>query len=281
MMHFCMNEASIMAQGDLLSHIRDCAEAGISYMEIRKACLIRFLRKGGTPEQLRDALREYGVTPACLNGVESISFQDRKGFSAVKESCEYLFWLCRYIGCEAAEVIASFGVGTEDREMIAEKTADALIRLSDTASRYGVKLALEYMAVPGSSVSRFSDALSIIRMTGKDNVGLLVDTWHHYAMGSTVEELAEAKKEEIFVVHTSDCPACLPGTAERARSYLPGDGNGVVPIVPMLEILDHIGYDGVFSVETFAPEYAEMPVPEYLREAKKKTLSVMRKAGVL
>ncbi len=279
MMQLCMNEASILAHGDVLSHIRDCAETGLTGMELRKASLFRYFRSGGSLEELKRTLQDCSIEPVCLGAVEQFSFHTPRGFKAVLESCEYFCYISRSIGCDCVEVIASPDVGTDDWETIETETVSALTRLSDTASHYGVRLALEYMGVNNGSVPTFEKALSIVRRTGRENVGLLADTWHHYAAGSPVGDISMARPEEIFIVHTSDCPSCEPGTLPRSESYMPGDG--AAPIVPILRELNGIGYDGVLSIETFLPAYAEMPVRDYLREVSDKTRAVMREAGVL
>ena len=53
----------------------------------------------------------------------------------------------------------------------------ALLRLSDAAADDGVRLALEFMAVPGSSVQTFAQCAEILEAVDRANVGMLLDTW--------------------------------------------------------------------------------------------------------
>ncbi|MBP3736630.1 MAG: sugar phosphate isomerase/epimerase [Lachnospiraceae bacterium] len=278
-MQFCMNEASIMAKGNLLQHIADCGDRGIRRIELRKVCLMDHLRSGGTLREIREALESRDMCVPCINSIESISFHDKRSMRLLKETAEYLFYCSREIGCDCIEVIASFKVPETDISRINAATSEALTALSDLAEPYGIRLALEYMGVPASSVQTFDQALSIIRQTGRENVGILLDTWHHFAMRSPVEDILKAKKDEIFIVHTSDCPDKEAGTLIRQESYLPGDG--ACPIVPMLKNLKKIGYDGIFSVEVFDPALLDQPADKFIPEAVEKTLAVMREADVL
>jgi len=273
-MEFCMNEVCIMEREDLPAHIRACAAHGIRHMEVRKAALLAWLRSGGTLEAVRRTLEETGVTVHCLNALEAITFHDSKGHQELTELAEFLFYCCRELNIPYIELIASFGVGTEDRAAIKAETVRALRELSDLARPYGVKLALEYMGLPGSSVVTFSQALEIIRETDRDNVGLLPDTWHHYAGGSAPEDILQARAEEIFIVHTSDCPAGPPCTIPRPLSYLPG--NGVVEIGKMIDCLRQVGYEGVFSVEVMDPALRSMETEAFLELAKEKTLPLLQ-----
>lgn len=268
-MQLCMNEMTIAKQGDLLSHIAACAEHGITQMEIRKASLLEFMRQGGTLEELRDAFLQYGVKPACLNSIESISFNNKRGMRVLTEMSEYLFFCCKTIGCGCVEVIGSFKVPAQSEAEIQEETVKALLQLSDAAKPYGVKLALEYMGVPASSVKTFAQALSIVNVVGRDNVGILLDTWHHYAGGSAAEDILKAKDGQIFMVHTSDCPQRAPLQALRAESVMPGDG--AVDIVSMLANLKQVGYTGAVSVEVMAPELQALPTVQLMEQAKLST----------
>lgn len=268
-MKFCINEMA-MQQGDILSHIREIGEQDIRYMEVSKAYLMNHLRNGGTLEEVRAALEKYQVTPVCLNSIESISFNPKRGMRVLVEMSEYLFYCCRSIGCGCVEVIGSFKVPSEDPQEIEENTAAALSQLADAAKPFGIRLALEYMAVAGSSVRDFDQALSIVRKAGRENAGILMDTWHHFAAGGSAADFARAKAEEIFMVHVSDCPACAPGTAVRTDSFFPGDGD--IPIGEMLQSLSGLGYDGPVSAEIMAPAIRNLPPAEYIAKAKRSML---------
>ena len=219
-MKFCINEMTIMKSGDILSHIAACSLHGIDCMEVCKRSLLQYLRDGGTLPALKEAFFDYGVKPVCINAIESISFHEKRGMRVLKEASEYLFYCSKEIGCDCVEVIASFKVPATSTEEINEETAQALRQLSDVAEPYGVKLALEYMGVPGSSVRTFLQAKEIIEAVERDHVGILLDTWHHYAMGSQPDDILQAKASQIFMVHTSDCPERAPGTAVRTERYL-------------------------------------------------------------
>lgn len=268
-MYLCMNEMSMARHGDLLTHIAACARQGITRMEIRKASLLDYLRQGGSLEQLKQTLARYGVLPVCLNSIESISFNGKRGMRVLNELSEYLFFCCRAIGCDCVEVIGSFKAPTDNEDEIREETVQALLQLSDTAAPYGIRLALEYMGVPASSVKTFDQALTIVNEVNRDNVGILLDTWHHYAGGGTPEGILRARGEQIFIVHTSDCPACAPLQAQRPQSYLPGDGAS--DIFGMLSAVKRIGYTGPVSVEVMDPALQDLPTDRLLELAKQTT----------
>lgn len=268
-MQLCMNEITIAKQGGLMEHIEACAASGITEMEIRKPFLLDYLRQGGSLEEVKGALDRCGVKPVCLNSIESITFNNKRGMRVLLEMSEYLFYCCRAIGCQYVEVIASFKAPTENVDEIHAETVKALQQLADTAKPYGVKLALEYMGLPISSVKTFNQALDIVNEVGRDNVGILLDTWHHYAGGSGTDDILKADRGQIFIVHTSDCPGHAPLEALRPESFMPGDG--VVEIGAMLKNLKKVGYDGPVSVEVMAPEIQALPTRQLFDMAKQTT----------
>ncbi len=277
-MKICFNEATVMGLGSLRTDIADSAKAGFRHMEVRKEKLLAFLREGYTLENLKELLQENHIQPMCINALAGISFTDRQNRQNMKEVCEFLCYCGSQIGCRDLEVIASFGVPTEDVAEINENTAASLKSLSKIARAYGMRLALEYMGVPKNSVKTFRQGLDIIRMVGEDNVGLLPDTWHHYAGGSAPEDILLAKPEEIFVVHISDCPECEPFTVQRNQCLYPGDG--AAPVTEILQNLKKIGYDGAVSIEIFGPEIQAMAPEEGVPAAYRKAKEAMEKAGV-
>lgn len=277
-MQLCMNEMTLGRNGTLLSHIEDCRKYGFSCMEVSKGNLFRCLRSGHSTQEIRAAFEKNGVTPACMNAVANITFNDQRGEALLKETAELLFAACRDIGCGQSEIIASFGVGTKNEEEIKEETVRSLQQLSAIAERYGVRLALEYMGLPDSSVQTFDQCLGIIRAAERENVGILLDSWHHYAMGSPTENILKAGGSEIFMVHISDCPQRAPGEALRKESYLPGDG--VIALTDMLRILKEIGYSGFVSAEILSPDILNLPVEESFPLVRNRMEKMLRAAGI-
>lgn len=277
-MKLCMNEMTFGRNGTLLTHIEDCRRHGISQLEIRKGDLMRCLRAGHTLAEIRAALDENGVTSASFNSIDNFTFNDARGAQLLKENAELLLSTCRQLGCSQMEVIASFNTPTGSKSEIFDETVRGLTLLSDLAARYGVRLALEFMATKGSSVQTLSECLDIVRAVGRDNVGILLDTWHFYAMGSTFESLEQTKGREIFMLHVSDCPAHAPGEAQRTESLLPGDG--VIDLKRLLQTLDNIGYDGVVSAEIFAPEITALPPEKMLPLVRERMERMLHAAGI-
>jgi hypothetical protein len=116
--------------------------------------------------------------------------------------------------------------------------------------------------------------MEIVERAGADNVGLLVDTWHHFAGGSKPEELLGPGSDKIFTVHIGDAPDKAPLTLRRNECIWPGDG--AVPIPEMLRNLKKVGYDGIVSVEIFDPGVQAMDPGLCIPLAYRRTAQAMK-----
>ncbi|HEX8234719.1 MAG TPA: sugar phosphate isomerase/epimerase family protein [Abditibacteriaceae bacterium] len=94
------------------------------------------------------------------------------------------------------------------------------------------------------------------------NVGLLLDCWHWYTSGGTVDELRTLKPEQVVYVHVNDAPAGVALDEQRDNvRCLPGE-TGVIDIAAFLQTLQSIGYDGPVTPEPFKKELKDLPDDE-------------------
>ena len=272
------NMATTMKSSTMENDILLAAKAGFRHIELRKEKLLNFLQRGGTLTGLKTLLEDNDIKPMCINALADISFHKGQARITVQELCHFLCYAGQFVGCPDLEVIAAFGAPTDDREEVTAETAGVLTELSKIAADYHMRLALEYMGVPKNSVRTYAHAMEIVERTGADNVGLLVDTWHHFAGGSKPEELLGPGSNKIFTVHIGDAPDKAPLTLRRNECIWPGDG--AAPIPEMLRNLQKVGYEGIVSVEIFDPGVQAMDPGFCIPLAYERTARAMKEAGV-
>ena len=275
----CYNMATTLKSSPLEKDVALTAAAGFRHIELRKEKHLDYLRRGNSLRSLRQLLEEHALKPICINALPDISFHTGQARVAVEELCHFLCYVGQYVGCLDLELIAAFDAPTDDREAVTTETAGVLTDLARIAADYHMRLALEYMGLPKNSVRTFDHALEIVNRVDLKNVGLLPDTWHHFAGGSRPEDLLRARADQIFTVHISDAPGKAPLTLRRAECVWPGDG--VVPIAAMLQNLQKIGYDDVASIEVFDPGVQATAPEQCIPQAYQRSVAVMRSAGVL
>ena len=207
-MQLCMNDVTIMKHEDLLTRIAAAGEADYPAMEIRKAAILQALREGHRIADIRGALEKAGIELACVNAVESITFNGKRGGRVLLEAAEYLFYLTKELGCDTVEVIGSFKAPTEDPEEIKKETAESLLRLSDVAKPYGIRLALFAVISPvliglllgpngiigmlcGATVTGFMLAVFMSNSGGAwDNAKKYIESGNHGGKGSDQHKAA-------------------------------------------------------------------------------------------
>ena len=120
----------------------------------------------------------------------------------------------------------------------------------------GAKLAVEFMGPAhlreGKQFEFIHDldtALKLIQMVGSSSVGLLVDVWHLYTSGGSVEDIRKIPADKVVSVQLADAPADIPREqCKNTDRRLPGE-TGAIDCVLALEILRELGYDGPITPE--------------------------------
>jgi sugar phosphate isomerase/epimerase len=129
-------------------------------------------------------------------------------------------------------------------------------------------------------IYKMSDMLALGRDIGS-NVGILLDCWHWYTSGGTLDELKKLKPEQVVYVHVNDAPrgVSIDQQMDNIRD-LPG-ATGVIDIAGFLGALKQIGYDGPVTPEPFKKELANLPSDEArLKTVGKSMDDIFTKAGL-
>ncbi len=129
-------------------------------------------------------------------------------------------------------------------------------------------------------IYRMEDMLRMGEEIGP-NVGVLLDCWHWYTSGGTLDELRALTPEQVVYVHVNDAPAGVPveEQLDNVRA-LPGE-TGVIDIAGFLQALQAIGYDGPVVPEPFKKELADLPSDDARLETVGAAMDkIFRQAGI-
>lgn len=274
-MKLALNGATTM-RASLAEDIAAASAAGFDCLEIWAAKLRKFFNYGGTSAELKRLLTEARLAPYSINSIERVTFRDERGRALLAAECEELCRVASEIGCPYVVVVPSplpAGVG---REAVVDESAATLSELADIAGRHGVGLAFEFLGQPDCSVQTLELADEIVRRVARPNVGLVIDSFHFYAGGSTVESIEALDPSRLFVFHINDAEDLPRERLEDRHRLLPG--LGILPLGEIVGALRRVGYDRVASVEIFRPEYWERDPTELAREAKAAVVKVLQAA---
>ncbi|MGB9880224.1 MAG: sugar phosphate isomerase/epimerase family protein [Anaerolineae bacterium] len=267
-----LNGATTM-KADLPTDIAAASAAGFQALEIWAAKLDTYLQEHSIAEL--DALfKQHAIFPASINSIEFITFRGERDYAQIIARCQQLCAWAHELGCDKIVVVPSpTPKGKVNRAAIQKESVRVLRELAAIAKPHGVKLAFEFLGFPWCSVRTLEQCWDIVQETALPNVGLVIDTCHFYAGGSSLDSIERVSPEKIFIFHINDVEERPRDTIEDAHRLLPGEG--VIPLDDILARLKRIGFDGFCSVELFRPAYWEREPAELATAVRAAALRVL------
>jgi 2-keto-myo-inositol isomerase len=263
-MKLALNGATTM-NADLETDIRAASEAGFDCLEIWASKLRAFLESHTTAE-LENLFATNGLKPYSINSIERITFRDATGHKALLAECEDLCRTAAEVRCPYIVVVPSPLPGNTTRPEVIEESTRVLSRLGSIAEEYGIGLAFEFLGQTDCSVQTLGLADEIVQRVNRVNVGLVLDSFHFFAGGSTIDSIVALDPDRLFIFHINDAENRPREQLKDKHRLLPG--LGILPLTDIVRALKSIGYDRIASVEIFRPEYWQRDPFELAREAQ-------------
>lgn len=270
-MKLALNGATTM-RASLVEDIHAARAAGFEYLEIWAAKLRKYLQAQTTTE-LKSLFAGQGVKPYSINSIEHVTFRTAEQHVALLDECEELCRIAAEIECPYIVVVPSPLPKGTSRDEVVEKSVRVLTELSLIAAHYDVSLAFEFLGQADCSVQTLALADEIVKQVARPNVGLVIDSFHFYAGGSTIESINALDAGRLFIFHINDAEDLPREQLEDHHRLLPG--LGILPLAEIISALKRINYDRVVSIEIFRPEYWERDPVQLARDAHAATVGVL------
>jgi 2-keto-myo-inositol isomerase len=273
-MKLALNGATTM-KADLATDILAAQAAGFDYVEIWAAKLRNYLiDESGSVTDLRQLFQAASLEPLSINSIEHITFRSQTDYAKIRNECDELSAIAAALECPYVVVVpGKLPAKTPPREEVIEESVRVLSELGDIAGSHGVSLAFEFLGQTDCSVQTLDLANEIVSRIARPNIGLVIDSFHFYAGGSTIEMIDALDPKRLFIFHINDAEDLPRVQLQDSHRLLPG--LGILPLPEMLKAFRRIGYDRVASVEIFRPEYWEQDPFELAREAKSALKTVL------
>ncbi|MGL6226188.1 MAG: sugar phosphate isomerase/epimerase family protein [Thermoguttaceae bacterium] len=227
------------------------AQAGYEGIEPWSLGLDRFIEKGGKIADLRKRIDDHGLQVTTCNMFYPWIVEDpgirAKGIEQMKRYMDY-----------AAELggtrITATSVGASEHRLDDFAVLGGRYRtILEIGEQRGVLPQLE-MCAGTQTLNCLADLFAVAIHAGHPKTEFLLDVFHLYRSGSPFESLALLNGKKMSVLHFNDFPASPPReTIEDKDRVYPGDG--VAPLLPILQTLRNVGFDGFLSFEVFNPGY--------------------------
>ena len=236
--------ATISVSGTLNSKLRAIADAGFEHVEIFESDLL------ACPESVSvigAMMRDQGLACAAFQPFRDFEGMPTRLRSRVFDRAERKFDVMEALGTDL--VLVSSNVSPDslgDRQRIVADFRE----LGERAAVRGLRVGFEALAW-GRHISDHRDAWEIVQSVDHPSVGLVLDTFSSLARAIPIESLRGVAPGKLFHVQIADAPTLSMDPMSWSRHFRCMPGQGDLPLVEYVSVLQEIGYAGVLSLEIF------------------------------
>lgn len=131
--------------------------------------------------------------------------------------------------------------------------------IGQVLAEHGCRLGLEFLG-PKTIRDRYQYAfiytldgmMDLARDIGTGNVGLLLDAWHLYTSGGSIDDLDRLTADDVVTVHVNDAPEGVPLDQQMDNVRRLPMETGVIDLPGFMRKLVAMQYDGPVTPEPFS-----------------------------
>ena len=274
---YCLNTATIREQNlGLVGELEVASAAGFDGVEIWMDTLQAYIDKGGKLPDLRKRLNDLNLkVEGAIGFAQWIVDDDTQRKQAIEQLKKEMDLLAQ-IGCK--RTAAPPAGATDQPGLDLRKAADRYRTILELGDKTGVVPHLELWGF-SANLNKLSDVMFVAIESGHPSARVLLDNYHLYKGGSSLETLKLINPLSTELLHVNDYPANMPrNTITDADRTYPGDG--VSPIREVLHTLQSPLRPLVISLEVFNKNYYSQKASEVsktgLAKMKKVTQDVAK-----
>lgn len=226
------------------------------------------------PAYVKDLFATAGIRPGIWMIPVDWRAEDGK-YRAELAQLPKLAALGRDLGCVRT---ATFIMPGSDDRPYAENLAWIVGRLRPIAEvlrDQGCRFGLEFigpktlrMRFKHEFISTLDGMMEMARTIGTGNVGLLLDAFHLYTSGGSLDDLDRIANADVVVVHVNDGLAGVPRDEQQDLIRALPLETGVIDLAGFMAKLVKMGYDGPVMPEPFSKRVNEIAAGDPLAAAK-------------
>ncbi len=239
---YCLNGSTIKTT-PILEKIAVAGKAGYRAIELWHDDIDSFLGKGGSLGDLRKALDDHDL--ALPTTIYLARWFDSTGpdYDRAIDECRRKLDQAAALGAPYA--IAAPPAGQADYEVGAGRYRDLL----EIGIEKGVQPSMEFLGFV-AQLNTIEDALEIVTRSGHSQATLILDPFHVFRGGGSVEAIARLQESQIAISHFNDAPVSPPRRQQHDPDrVMPGEGH--LDLARYIQLLRDIGYRRYLSLELF------------------------------
>ncbi len=241
--------ATVSISGTLREKMQATSAAGFDGIEIFENDLTQF---AGTATDVRKMAVDFGL--------EIIALQPFRDFEAMPEPqrkqnfyrAQRKFELMHELGTSRMLICSNVSPYVINDK--ARAAAD-LNELAELAKKEGFTIGFEALAW-GRYTADYYDAWDIVKRADHSNLGIILDSFHMFARGNTLDLLRdEIPMDKVALVQVADAPSLQMEVLHYSRHFRCFPGQGDMPVVEFVQCLRDKGFDDYLSHEIFNDEF--------------------------
>ncbi len=251
------------------------ARAGIQYVELSGSLLESFLENDTLPAARR-VLTDLGLTPVSAAAVLPDIWIPGPARAVSLET-----WRRRCDQFSSLGLQKIYAPSITRRTVTAEDfaaTPDCIREAGEIAKEYDLTAMVEFLRT-STHLATLTSSLEVVREAAHPNVRPMLDFFHFWSGLSKFDDLDLLQPGEIAHAHFQDLLDTPRELINNDARLIPGDG--IAPVVRILQKLKEKQYTGALSVELFRAELVRGDPFQVATEIRQKCETVMRQAQVL
>src|SRR3954452_463859 len=244
--------ATVSLGGTLMEKLQAIAAAGFDGVEIFENDLLYF---DGSPAEVKAICTDLGLRILLFQPFCDFEAALRARMPKNFDRAEIKFDTMEQLGADLMLVCSNTAPDAIGDDSVA---AEDLRGLGERAAQRGFRIGYEALAW-GRNVNKFGHAWKIVQAADHPAVGLVVDTFHTFAVEDDDAPIAKIPGDRIFFAQLADAPMMRLDPLSWSRHFRLFPGQGAFPVTRFTRNVLASGYNGPISLEIFNDEFRAAP----------------------